>query len=1801
MVTSHEHDGYLSHGDCGCGNCDGSDELDYLDEDVFDDPYEVVMYDIDAEPDDLYALIDMLGDSARSWYARRRLNALAASGSLSALVADIIIDSLGRSWNPLHHPRDRFGRFIETGGFIRWLMRGVNLRGQVSRIDSDGNIHVRSVGNDRLPDGAVVRFKPQQASKLISIADPKAGLAEGRGLPDIDLDADIPDFPEASTTQKRIYNTLQHGDMPAEDLDRSIDTGDLSGVDFAAEVLGLQERDLIQIDKTGDKPRVHRSDDGGADVINIEDGEIDDFPDDETPDLDDSPALTKSQRDLLDRLIDADRGENDGVRQDELGDVDEDDFQALIDAGILVPGDDDNYYLENPEPDADAKADIDAPVEPDLTTEIFDAAGERFDDPDMQEAFQHYAEELARPGDENNAPLDEGFAAAKRRNAEAAANKWWEERNAGTPVDEDVLDQREADDFAEQEPDVPKANPKAALNPRNQALADTLAAEWFYDEYLDSPDGVEYRRALKDFFDAEDYDDTGFSDQARLKREDGARALGRLKAAPPDDEIAGLPEAVRKARNADANRVESPDAPEVAEVIVPEDVVPDVMPDAPEVSEEALPDVDPAEALRQAVHGVPEADLPEDVPEADAPEVNPRALWNQFVDKVAEIPDGGEFFAYLEDENRIADELGLDLHGEDAPVSWQGLAEQIGYRPAELLFNDSDGDIDTALAGHLEDYQYLYENELLQKFDRDGDIGIEIVQLRKAGLVEPAGNGNRWQLTDAGYARLGIANEDDDGGSGIAVPDDEDIGIEPFVNRLGREENAPAEDAGNTLDPDAIVDAARAEADAQWDDDRHRQLFVDIVNANIMRTEGNQYWKEEINSAQELARKDGLDQRQIDRIVPAAHSWFVNKRPGLDVPEAATDTQGNWRKYADRVNEEAIPGELSAFLEDEVRIARDLNLNLFDADAPDNWNVLRVEIGDDAASRLFDDSNGDLRLARQLGADNPGKYGGADEISGNELSDPVDVPDAPDAVGDDLRQLAEADVAEAMENAQDGVISRDRAYEVAANAVRDGALNQQDLERIQGDVVQNRADRGEVWDSSLEIDYVGDDQRAVDGDAPDAPELAPDAVDIASSSVQDKIRNQPPFDLAARPAMTENAAGLRDKLGNPIEMGQWYRSYGAGGGGDIGPVVGFLKQDAYPGWFVIQNPDGKLKAVNATGNGPKAGMRRADPLNREADLAEWRAVRPFAAGEGVILDQLNAKNIMHDGVFAEVGMKVSNRRKRNIDPDRKQGGNWEVGEEGVISRIGWDKKKGVPQIFIVRPGDRGQNDEIQTSPSQIELAPATPVPPTPTPDAPGMPTPDLPDGAGDEFEAAVLNAIDGWVDLDGGGGPRKVDIISNLDDDDAGDRLIALRALVERGVLRESVGDDGRPRFGRVVVTPEPGKVDGAENVLEADLLNIIDANDGDAGAVGADLVDIDADDAADRMLALRALVDRRVLRREAGPDGRPVYRRPAAGSGSSPVVMTDAEAVSALSDGHDPFVVINPNMEKALRAAGYKFVPNKHKGVSPNHWAIAPDRNNGPFDVELGGYGPQSGHVYMVKGSNPGISDDILNEVISGELSQGLIASLGRDTPGLLYHPKVNFAEYPSGAGAGRGGSIIMDHAAYGYPEGHIFYNGNDLSDRDLREGGASSSIIGLGLYDFLINNPIDRHVENQMYVQNPNTGEIEVVVIDNGYGFGAPARGGYGPGLTFKAYARASMPGRLFARADRSDRAEVTKTVEEFVSAYQNLDVAATMERIKAMYPSMSPDQAKYVLAWLTEAKARVDGMALDISSVVAIIMAR
>lgn len=1635
MHTSHEHDDDLPYGDCGCGSCAEQDEFWIDDDDVYDDPYEVVMYDIDAEADDLYALLDMLSDSARSWYARRRLNALAASGQFSDLVAAIIIDSLGRRWNPLEHPRDRFGQFIETGGFLRWVMGGVNLRGQVSRIDSDGRIHVRSLGNDSIQDGAIVRFDPKQASKLIRVADPVADLTPGRELSPVDLDADIPDFPEASATQRRIYNALQQGDMPAADLDayRASDDSNISGTDFASELKGLQDRGLIEIDSGDDDKRVRRSDNDDLGVRNISDDEIDEIGEDETPDLEDSPALTKAQRDLLDRITDLHNDDSPGVLIDELENdgYDPGDLEALINSGVVNVSDKDDrfLFLENPEGDGDSEA---APKsETDISNEIFEAS-KVLNDEDAQEAFQHYAEELARPGDENNMPLPEDLAGAKRRNAEAAANKWWEERNAGTLSEDGDVDAPESD-----APEVEQANPNAALNPQNQALADALAEEWIPDEkYLDSAEGIEYRYALKRFFDAEDLDEAGFSDHARIKRDDATRALRKIDKVTEED-IAGWPDAVREARLADR-----------------EQVVPDATPEAdivPEVAEDVVPEPDAAEALRQAVHGVEQPELFDDLPESSVEEIDASEEvvdeavleeggtitpdWKDFDARLAEEEKADEFFARLDQENRIAEELGLDLHGSDAPWSWEALAEGIGFRPAELLFNDSNGSLGEALAKDPDPFIRQYENELLQKFlDAPDDLGPEVMRLRQAGLIKGSPGGNDWVLTDAGRERMGLIDE---------LPGDDGLNIEeaslPDEAELQRDRDAS--DAARALRRDFDADQALEEADA-------RGTVNDVLDEESDSLEINTDDLDRVLAEEELDAnledEQALFIPEVADLVPAAEKpahariidqpdFFENK-PDLSQEGDVLDRNGRpvvlggWYK-ANRGGE-GDPDQVVGFLNQ------------------DKYPGLVLVQTPDGKMKIVD-------------AQGKGPLAGL-----NRMPDP----------GTDVRERIRVQ-----------------------RAVGGDEILNLDQNNPKNVLWAPRGEQGVMAEIGMRVKGRGDKGLFQDGDEGIIVRIGWNAG-----------QNRPDIFVI--------------KPGHKKEMKLAPRS-----------LVPILEGTVVPPSVQTPTPDAPNADPNNLPDREWPVPSDQELLARMGDLGGQVEFIPFN----------NAHQ--NPGVVYEQVMSLVDRGQLEIVPGDGAGG----------------------RLMISLPGG-GE----------------------------GAPDAGLPAGANNALEAELLGKIDAAGDVE----LRRSELL-RADDDDIGDQFDALDALIDRGVVERGVDADGRPTFRRVPeTTPVPEQPNGADNELEGDLLNIIDAN-GEGGAVGGDLVDLDSDDAADRMQALRALVDRGVLQRTTdGEGGRPVYRRvptaasgsrthdPSRGSNAGSEPMNHKQAVDALRGGADPMTVNTTSLHQAMKDSGrFEFRAFKKDGnVGATQYAID-NQVSGPFSINASGQ--SVGRVYVIKlprETNP--RGNWRSELYAGGISQSVGLSDGDPGPdtGGLFQPQTTSASR---------NQVIMEHFAYKFPQGTEFPNAVELTRQEKKDLAADR--IRLALYDFMINNSLDRHSYNQVYARLPD-GSLRVLVIDNGMGDGE----NYAktdPDMDFAEFVRRAGRNKTADLIkDVGDfnngltRAELRDIVQSFYSRYGNIDPAALLESLSRNNELDASDLAS-LRTWVDAAKSRVQSLDSNTESIV------
>jgi hypothetical protein len=1055
-------------------------------EDVYDDPYEVVMYDLDtAAADNVDALLNMLADPNRSWYAKRRLNVLAASGPLTNLTAAIIIDSLGRRWDPLLHPRDRFGQFIETGGFFRWFMKGVWTKGQVVRIDSDGTIHARSKGNDNIPDGTPIKFSNKQASKLVSTASDKASLSND--LPD--FDAEIPGFPEASPTQRRLYNALQFGDMPGRDM-FGYRVGDLSEAEFGDEISGLVDRNLIQVDG-GDLPRVRRTDQDQLGILDLGDDDIDDVPDDETPDLDDSPALTKAQRDLYDQLVEMDRGEGDGIGPDELTDVSDEDLNALVEVGALDKSGD-RFHLVNPEDGGDEIGDVPAgEIEaesddidaPDVVEEIDKAAKARFPkNIEQQEAFADRASELA-----GLMEADEGAEYGRdARRARSAADDWWEKYN--TPETEA---EAEAPEVAE--------NALEYNRPELMRKGKFLLGHYFEDEYLDSEEGEAYALDIGNLIYAEDLRESGDSERADTYRNEARAKLA--EEGLDQKEIDSWDEVIEAYRNGEG--LSDPEAEEA---------------DEPEVDGD-----------------VPEADVPE--------EENP---WAEYESRLVEEGLADTFSERVMQENRTAADLGLDpFNDEEAPWGWNSFADEVGMEEAERLFDENGGNLEQAMAvADIETPEAdvdVPEADVPEADVPEADVPEDVPEVDAPDTEgvdadpNPLRNAENWDEIKDRYGELRslktslehttpdgdvhalqlnfLVGTDDDGDWAVT---DADISIDNAGNgeeSLGRQEISLA---ANVLNPvTAGSEEELREKLAGWLDQKFAQLDeTGQLHGELSRAAEDPHGNplpgltkfETLDSDGNIARPQYRnDARNIPEAdvseadVPEAEDVDVPE-PDVDVPEADAPEDASWNDYERRLQEEGLADNLDDRIEQEKRIASELGLNHYDSEASDSWTSFTETSGNKTyARRLFDENGGDLERALAQEDDEQSWNDGLDEQQAVDDAVETDV-DVPEHSWDDF----------AAALAEDGPITDnfDKRLNQERKIAGDLGLNAFDSEAP--DTWDNlRVEVGEYEATALFSAYDGDIERAreaidnPDVDAPEADAPEADVPEVPEADVSD--------------------------------------------------------------------------------------------------------------------------------------------------------------------------------------------------------------------------------------------------------------------------------------------------------------------------------------------------------------------------------------------------------------------------------------------------------------------------------------------------------------------------------------------------------------------------------------------------------------------------------------------------------------------------------------------------------------------------
>ena len=88
-----------------------------------------------------------------------------------------VVDSLGRVWDSLKHPRDRFGRFIRTFSTIKFNLPGESGRanqhsGVVQGVDRDGTLTAEITGVPKGGDESLV-------GKIIKLENRKVRVRSG--------------------------------------------------------------------------------------------------------------------------------------------------------------------------------------------------------------------------------------------------------------------------------------------------------------------------------------------------------------------------------------------------------------------------------------------------------------------------------------------------------------------------------------------------------------------------------------------------------------------------------------------------------------------------------------------------------------------------------------------------------------------------------------------------------------------------------------------------------------------------------------------------------------------------------------------------------------------------------------------------------------------------------------------------------------------------------------------------------------------------------------------------------------------------------------------------------------------------------------------------------------------------------------------------------------------------------------------------------------------------------------------------------------------------------------------------------------------------------------------------------------------------------------------------------------------------------------------------------------------------------------------------------------------------------------
>jgi hypothetical protein len=147
--------------------------------------------------------------------------------------------------------------------------------------------------------------------------------------------------------------------------------------------------------------------------------------------------------------------------------------------------------------------------------------------------------------------------------------------------------------------------------------------------------------------------------------------------------------------------------------------------------------------------------------------------------------------------------------------------------------------------------------------------------------------------------------------------------------------------------------------------------------------------------------------------------------------------------------------------------------------------------------------------------------------------------------------------------------------------------------------------------------------------------------------------------------------------------------------------------------------------------------------------------------------------------------------------------------------------------------------------------------------------------------------------------------------------------------------------------------------------------------------------------------------------------------------------------------------------------------------------------------------------------------------------------------------------------------------------------------------------VYDYLINNTIDRHVENYLMVENPSDGSLRVGIIDHGLAFGgwdnseprfqsfsAWHRGDRGPAYRADS-ARGGWNASEAALRVAGSPEGLESHVRSAIAGFDKVDPEAVSSRLRA--EGLSPEQDQLVTRWMDQFRMRREWLHDNVDDVV------